>query len=496
MVRDRSRSTDGLGTSSGLDASRLPGPEATVSDNRLRGLLGLVLCLTLATSLFASVSARGLYQDGVYYLYRVAVSDWFHLVMSMRRTVDVLRQWPIVLLTRYTDLSLFARGQVFSFVMLMLPAVIVTCVWPVLPAGRKGWILFPLVYLLAGFGATSFNAIGEAAIATSIWWCLFFLLLLRTRALPSQILFLVSAGLATFMHEGTFPLMLLLLLICAGRWREAATRADRGFLITAALVIAGVLAYQMSWVIQPRVPADRAMVLEGLRTLEFVVRDGHVNFPLLAGALGCVVLGMLLAVRLRLAPDAAAMWTRRLVAGFCIACLLAIPLLSQDVMFAPGSQALARYQPVFLSFGLGCLVLALHRRGIALGAWLQPGVLVVVAALALLQASADVVATLHWQAYVADLRTRLSLARGLVPWNQTVESGDARKDEAWALMHLEWVAPLLSIVYADKGVVRAMIDPGPELTFRPVDPNKPDQLPNLRGIDFSPYRAAIASSAK
>ena len=58
-------------------------------------------------------------------------------------------------------------------------------------------------------------------------------------------------------------------------------------------------------------------------------------------------------------------------------------------------------------------------------------------------------------------------------------------------MSMEWVIPLISIAFAKDGVVRMMIDPRPNITFRPVDPNKPDQLPVLRGIDFAPYRAAL-----
>jgi hypothetical protein len=58
-------------------------------------------------------------------------------------------------------------------------------------------------------------------------------------------------------------------------------------------------------------------------------------------------------------------------------------------------------------------------------------------------------------------------------------------------MSIEWVIPLICIAFAKNGLVTTMIDPRPEMTFRPVDPNKPDRLPVLRGIDFSPYRAAL-----
>ncbi len=98
-------------------------------DRALAGLLGLVLGLSLVTSLIASLFARGLFADGVYYLYRMAAGQWFHLVEPARNTMQVLRQAPIVLLTRYSDMSMFKRGQAFTFVMLMLPPAICAFCW-------------------------------------------------------------------------------------------------------------------------------------------------------------------------------------------------------------------------------------------------------------------------------------------------------------------------------------------------------------------------------
>jgi hypothetical protein len=54
---------------------------------------------------------------------------------------------------------------------------------------------------------------------------------------------------------------------------------------------------------------------------------------------------------------------------------------------------------------------------------------------------------------------------------------------------------MMSIIFARGGKVRAMIDLPPEMAFRPLDPEKPDELPNLRGIDYAPYRSSLASQA-
>jgi hypothetical protein len=195
--------------------------EPGVSAKECAWTWGFVLVLITASSLFASIPARGLFQDGVYYLYRIAEREWFHLVDPARTVVQVMRQAPIVLLSRFSNLSLFERGQAFSFVMLMLPALICMACWFLLPHGRKGWIIFPILHLLVGISATSFNAVGETSIATSYWWCLFFLLLFRTRDIATQSLFLLLCALAFYLHEGAFPLMLVLLIACVPSKQKA-----------------------------------------------------------------------------------------------------------------------------------------------------------------------------------------------------------------------------------------------------------------------------------
>ena len=152
--------------------------------------------------MFASVHARGLYQDGAYYLFRVAEREWLRLGDPARTTVQILRQIPIVLLSRFTDWSLFERAQVFSFTMLALPVLFVGLCWFVLPRRRKAWMLFPVVHLLIGYSTMSFEAVGEAAIASSYIWVLIFLLLFRTRSTFSQALFLSFCVPAVLLHEG------------------------------------------------------------------------------------------------------------------------------------------------------------------------------------------------------------------------------------------------------------------------------------------------------
>ncbi len=465
------------------------------SGRALVGAVIFVLGSAVATAFFASIYARGIFQDGVYYLYRIAEKQSFHLVDPARTTVQALRQAPIVLLTQFTELTLFERGQVFTFVMLILPITSCAICWWIAPAGRKGWIVFPILNLAVGIGATSFNAIGETIPATSVWWCMMFLLFFRTRDLASQFLFLTLCLLAFQLHEGAFPLMLVLLACCALRLRQATRRPERIFLTLSVLLIASVTIYELTWVVKPRVPADRAMVLHGLVSFLYVFRDGHLNLPLVTGTVALVVLAA--AIFTTSALPNSRVRARHLARSFCIfSAAAAITSLLAESSFAPGAQVMARYHPVFVSFGLGLAMLAFDAWRIPERVWLQPATLVIVCALALAQATADIAATLRWREYLADLQGRLTLTRGLVRWDDTLVTGDPARDVNWRLMSMEWVIPLVCIVISKDGVVTTMIDPRPEMTFRPIDPSRPDLLPVIRGVDFSAYRAAAVQKWK
>jgi hypothetical protein len=464
------------------------------SDRAVAGVFCFVLGLAFATSLYASLSARGLFGDGVYYLYRIAVGQWFHSVDPPRTTVNLLRQAPIVLLTRYSGLSMFERGQAFTFIMLVLPAAFCAICWRIAPPDRKGWVIFPLLDLTATSSATSFFANSEASTATSCWWCLMFMVMFRTRKPLSQLLFLALCVPAFQLQEGIFPLMLVLLLACVVRLMEAVAWRDRFFLSLSSLLIVSIIFYELRWVIDPRIPANRAGILHSLAYAEYLVLGGRLNLPLVTGLVALLALGGVILTQWRLRGSRASLRSRQIAVCFCafsVAAAAASVLV--DASFAPGAQLAARYQPVMISFGLGLIMLGFEHWNVPERIWLRPATFTIIAALGVAQATADIAATWRWQAYVADLDSRLQSSRGLIRWEDTLNTGDAAKDTNWRLMSIEWVIPLMSIAMARNGVVTTMINTRPDIAFRPMDASRPDQFPVIRGVDFSPYRAAIGN---
>jgi hypothetical protein len=124
--------------------------------------------------------------------------------------------------------------------------------------------------------------------------------------------------------------------------------------------------------------------------------------------------------------------------------------------------------------------------------WMQPATCFVLLTLCMAQVVADVVATNRWDAYVSDLQSRLEKGKGLIPWESTLQTGDKLIDANWRLFKVGWVVPFNCIIFAPGGIVRAMIDPPKGTSFRPLDPEYPEWLPELGGIDYAPYRRGFA----
>ena len=450
-----------------------------------------VVVANVASSLFASFKARGLYGDGASYLVGIYGDQWF-LLFDTRTIVQLMRQAPIVLLAKYTSATLFECGQVFTFTMLTLPTVLCGLCWFILPQRSKGWILFPLVSVLVGFSATSINAIGEAAIATSYYWVLLLLLLFRTRSLRSQLLFLLLCVPAFRLHEGAFPLTVVLLLAVATRLRPAAQFWERVFVGFTTLLLLSVLIYQVRWVIDPQFPDDRGRLLYALTHLEFLFFEGHFNLPLVTGAVALLALTALAFVRTPPGDSGSFQVKAIMVAWaiFALGAILAAAFVEQS--FSPFSQNQARYHPVITSAVLGVATVFLNRARIRDRLLLRPSTIFILLSLCATQTIADFAATRRWNAYVADLQTRLSNGRGLIPWEATLDSASERDDINWRLLNIGWVVPFTCIVFSSGGVVKSIISPPESTTFRPIDLRQPSQLPKLRGIDYALYDQYLA----
>jgi hypothetical protein len=416
-------------------------------------------------------------------------------VSGTRAAVEIIRQAPVVLLARYTSATLFESAQLLTFVMLALPTLLCAVCWWIAPRDRKAWILFPLGYLLIGFAPTSMHAVGEAAIATSYDWILLFLLLFRVRSVSQQLLFLLLCVPAFWLHEGTFPLTIVLLLALATRV-HGATGSSREpvFIGLASVLLAMILAKQIYYIVHPVYPDDRAHIVGGLLHFEFLYFDHHFNLPLVTGAVALLSLFALFLINVAQAAEKAQRDARWIILAWTAFALSAIVIsLTVEQSFSAFSQLQARYHPALASAVLGLMMIALLRFKQSERTWMNPAVVFVLISLCVAQGFADMTATWRWDAYAMDLRSRLTNGSGLIPWEATLHTGDNRTDTNWRIFQIGWVVPFLCVIFAPNGVVQAMIDMPKGTTFRPLDPERPDDLPEIRGVDFSPYKRILGS---
>jgi hypothetical protein len=441
--------------------------------------IGSVLAISLACGVYASIVARGLYHDGVAILFRVAEREGFVIVQTSRATTQTLLQAPIVLLSKFTSLSLFQRGQVFTFTLLMLPTFLCALCWFVAPRDRKAWVLFPVTYLLTGFSATSFHAIGEAATATSYYWLLLFVFLFRTASITSRLLFLLLCAPVFQLQEGAFPLTIVMMFACLMRASATNDTRERRFIAVCAAVFAAILACQIRWIIYPPYPAHREEAFQGLINFGFLYHDGHINLPLVTGAVALAAIAATIFTRFNSRP---VVWSWVLFAAAATAAAIFI-----EQCFAPFAQLVARYHPILFGTILATVAIPLFYLRLPERRLMQPATMIVLVSLCVAQTAAEIDASYRWHAFAVDLQSRLGAARGLIPWETMLHTGDERTDINWRLMAAEWTIPFASVVFAPTNDIASMIDL-PTGAYRSLDPEKPDQLPALRGISYEPYR--------
>jgi hypothetical protein len=362
------------------------------------------------------------------------------------------------------------------------------------PATRTEVLVLPILHLTIGVSACSFAAVGEASIGAGYFWPLLFLLLFRTRRLISQALFLLLCFAAFWLHEAAIILMPVLLLVCRLRFKEARSLREQAFLALSAILIVSIIAYEIRWLIYPHRPDEFSSYLENLTAGFFVAGYGHVNLPVVTGALALLAISSVVILQIFKPPEVAARGSLLVVIVFaCWALFAALCAWFVDATFAPYSQFQARYHPVFVSALLALAAITANDWQSFEHAITRAPVLIVTLSLCFAQIVWDVAATTRWRWYLNDFRARLANSTGLIPFEQTLDTGDPIKDREWRL--LAWQMPTMSLIFADGMSIRSIIA-DPVGRWQPFDLSNPDALPKLRGVDYGPYRQALMSRSR
>ena len=235
----------------------------------IRNVFLLSITLSTATMLYAVSEMRGMFADGSNYIVHILASEDFYLLEPARKLVQILQQSLLILGIQFgvTDLPTLAR--LFTLGALGWPIIVTASCWLVLPRGQKGWIIGPLINLVALCPMTSLAAIGEGMIASCLLWIIFFLVLFRTQSIWGALLAISVTALGAVTHETAAMFFIGLAALAIMRMRDR-SRVERltQFAISAAAIWSAC--YLISVILHPRDLANRADFLIGILGLAFV----------------------------------------------------------------------------------------------------------------------------------------------------------------------------------------------------------------------------------
>ncbi len=498
-----------------------------------------VACSTLAALalvwVHAAVELRPLFADGFLYLLRVLERESFWLEAPARRTVELVRQLPVLAALKLGAGGAETLAILFGLGLLLIPLLLTALCWPALPRARKYLFAFPLLHYFAGTAGAAFAPITEGTAAAAYFWLLLFLLLFApARAAALALIGALAAG-TVLLHEGMA--LLAPVLAAAALWRargETARGPERsrtGRIAFAALAVwfAIVALVQAGYIVDPSHPHNRAAFFTALISFWWLFGLwGSLNLPALFGLAALGLLAVFAAVHVRssrrgalrapflhvhgdrdvkLGParsirpqDAqpaetgraqrAPTWAKHVVTLFGLAMLAAVMhAIASDQMFVAQAQFNARNHPILISVPLGVLAVYAAARPAA-AAWLPFRAAVVLSAwLAAASALWHVEATRRWSDYIGVFREALRANRGLVAWEDVMAALPPQKRRLFEGMSHFWIEPAMSIVLAPEGKVGVIVAARRAAGWYPFDARKPEELPRSRFWNFDAYLA-------
>ena len=474
-----------------------PAPLETETENDasapLRRSAFASLAVIAAVWIYTAFALRPLFSDGFLYFLRILEFETFWLEAPARRTVELVRQVPLLAALKLGVGDVGALTVVFGLSLALVPLALTALCWPALPRARKILFAFPLLHYLAGTLGSAFAAINEGATAAAWFWLLLLMLLFRpARGAALAVTALLALG-TVLLHEGMVLLAPVLAAVALWRRRHETQRGARLAFAALAIWFALVVAVQADFLLDPSHPANRAAYFTELFSLWWLYGLwGTINLPALFGIAG---LGLLLLAWL------AALWRNGALRSrlwlivwiaFAAACIAAvIDAALSDAMFAAQAELNARNHPILISLPLA--LIAFYAAAKPEAARLLPFRHAYALCLGLAAAGTlwHIEATRRWSDYLAVFRETLRQNRGLVAWEDAAAKLAPAERRLFEGMSHFWIEPSMSIVLAPGGKVAAIIAARRAAGWYPFDATKPEQLPHSRFWNYDEYLAAL-----
>lgn len=454
----------------------------------IRNVFLLAIIISTATMLYSVVEMRGVFADGSNYMVHILASEDFYLLEPARRLVQLLQESLLVFGVRsgVTDLPTLAR--LFTLGTLGWPIILTGICWLILPRDAKGWIIGPLINLVALLPMTSLAAIGEGMIAACLLWITFFLVVFRANSICGAIfaISLVALGAVTHESAAVFFVGIAAVAIMDVRGNSKIRLLTR---LAIAVAAAWSACYLISVILHPREPANRDDFLIGILALQFIEKNGRMNLPAVATIFSCVSILWIMCAQ----HDGVDARPVALTSVSCLVLIVALFLFLPDSTLAPAAQFSGRGLPVLGTTALCFGMWAGWRSGVKPEFLLSKPALIVLCGLLLTQSVAQIVMTRQWAATLGTVSRIIERSQGVVPW-QTAQEAAAPLDPAlW--IEMTWYSEIqaLSLVLAPQGRVHALIDAPATEIWKPLQLAAPTSLPKSRFWDLTPYTTEVES---
>ena len=437
--------------------------------------------------LFSVSEMRGMFADGSNYTVHILASEDFYLLEPARKLVQLLQQSFLILGIRsgVTDLPTLAR--LFTLGALGWPIILTCSCWLILPRQEKGWIIGPLINLVALIPMTSLAAIGEGMIASCLLWIIFFLVLFRTRSIWGAIFAITLTAFGAVTHESAAVFFVGIAAIAILRLRgSSAFERSTLFAISAAGIWSAC--YLISVILHPREPANRTDFLIGILALEFVELHG-VNLTAVATIISGVSIFRIMRAQNKGEKIQPILLSSMSFFVFVAALLLFLP----EWTVTPVAQFSGRGLPV-----LGTTLLSLGlwtgwRRGMKPEFLLSKPALLVFCGLLITQSVAQIMMTRQWANTLGTVRGIIERREGRIPWQTAREIAAPHNPILWTEMTWYSEIQALSLLLASQGRVHAVIDAPTSERWKPFQLDAPESLPKSRFWDAGPYVTAVES---
>jgi hypothetical protein len=453
----------------------------------IRSVFLLAMVLSTATMLYSVSEMRGMFADGSNYIMHVLSSEDFYLLEPARKLVQLLQQSLLVLGIRsgVTDLPTLAR--LFTLGALGWPIILTGICWLILPREEKGWIIGPLINLVALCPMTSLAAIGEGMIASCLLWITFFLVLFRTHSIWGAILTisLVALGAATHESAAVFFVGIAAIAIIRMRHSSAVERLTQFAIAVAAVWSA---CYLVSVILHPREPANRGDFLNGIFEFAFVKQNGRINLPAVSTIIAFASIFWITCTQ----GKGRATQTFVLAAAIsCFTLAAALFLLWPEWTVTPAAQFSGRGLPVLGTTMLSFALWAGWRSGMKPEWLLSKPALLVLCGLLLTQSVAQIMMTRQWTDTLGIVTQIVERREGRVPWQTALDTAAPRNPALWEEM--TWYSEILalSLLLAPNGRVHALIDAPTSEGWKPFRLDAPASLPKSRFWDAGSFATGV-----